>query len=531
LNQENSLFGEPFPNNLFEDIQELKNSGATCDTFKVRLHNKWFFLKRIKQEFKSNPLYIAAFEKEFDLGFHLDHPNIVRYQEKGTDQEGLYIITEYIDGLNLKEFFQANPFAVKDKKFIDKLIRELLSALDYLHNNQIYHLDIKLENILISAKSTNIKLIDLGFSASDSYQAVASGTPNSSSPEQFENPQLVDARSDIYAFGKLLLAPYSLGDNLAKMPLRYKSIAEKCIQESPVQRFSSIREIIEIIEYKKKRRNILGLSLIIFISLILFTVSFNYINQATLENKVVKINPTRFSTEDLITLRDSLSNDFEKEFPTLSLSNLYDASARYNLKRLRLFEWKQNRLNSVELQQRPYFEAECNRICNEWTEKYILLFKEVSENHNTILTSQNSKSTVVLKQSSFEDSIAIERIMKSSYPYSIKIYLAKYANEVSTEKKLRHSIQNRLNELFKPVSDYLKANDINLNKQIDINQTYLKELYNLFVVFNLQCNKVNNEFAEKLTCDPELQKNLNAITNEEIDQFKLVIKEYVDRYR
>ena len=55
--------------NTFSDILPIDKNGATSDCFKVRIYGKWHFLKRPKKEFANHPLYIAAFEKEFDLGF------------------------------------------------------------------------------------------------------------------------------------------------------------------------------------------------------------------------------------------------------------------------------------------------------------------------------------------------------------------------------------------------------------------------------------------------------------------------------
>jgi serine/threonine protein kinase len=191
--------------NSFSDIVPVNKNGATSDCYKVRIHAKWHFLKRPKKAFSTNPLYVAAFEKEFDLGFTLDHPNIVRYLSKGTDKDGIYILTEYIDGQTLRDFRLKNPDFFKKEKNIRKLLLQLLSALDYLHNRQIVHLDLKPDNILITNNGNNIKLIDLGLSYSDCYNEITGGTQSFGSPEQFLTPQLIDYRSDLYAFGKIVL--------------------------------------------------------------------------------------------------------------------------------------------------------------------------------------------------------------------------------------------------------------------------------------------------------------------------------------
>ena len=95
---DNSEFGENLDFFALTDIVPLDNNGTTSDTYKVRISGKWHFLKRPKQEFTNHPQYNAAFEKEFDIGYTLDHPNIVRYISKGKDKNGFYFLTEYVDG-------------------------------------------------------------------------------------------------------------------------------------------------------------------------------------------------------------------------------------------------------------------------------------------------------------------------------------------------------------------------------------------------------------------------------------------------
>jgi len=241
--------------NSFSDIFPINKNGATSDCFKVRIHAKWHFLKRPKKAFSTNPIYITAFEKEFDLGFMLDHPNIVRYISKGTDKDGIYILTEYIDGQTLSDFRLNNPDFFKKEENIRKLLLQLLSALDYLHNRQIVHLDIKPDNIVITNNGNNIKLIDLGLSYSDCYSEITGGTQSFGSPEQFINPQLIDYRSDLYAFGKIVLYIFDGNASISsirRLPARYKKLVAKCLIEDVEKRNIKVIECIQLINRKNK---------------------------------------------------------------------------------------------------------------------------------------------------------------------------------------------------------------------------------------------------------------------------------------
>lgn len=311
---ESSEFGNSSSNDtIFDKAEKLQSDGSTSDVYKVQLHGKWHFLKRPKKEFSKNPLYIHAFEKEFELGFLLDHPNIVRYINKASDADGIYIITEYIDGLPLNKFFDSNNSYRSDAELIKKLFLQIISALEYLHNKQIFHLDLKPQNILITAKGHNVKIIDLGFSTSDTYSNIACGTPNFSSPEQFTTPNLVDSRSDIYALGNLLFYMFTGGIDHAKstlLPRPFNRIANYCVNIEQKSRYSSVSQIRKALEQDEKRYNTLKMSvagsIVLVVALVVFYNLFNNINRS-IKNEVdsaLNVNEVNRKTEVKDVIKD-----------------------------------------------------------------------------------------------------------------------------------------------------------------------------------------------------------------------------------
>lgn len=261
---DSSSFGEQEGSVSFTEIQNLYSNGATSDTFKVRMNGKWYFLKRPKKEFLNHPLYIAAFEKEFDVSSQIDHPNIARYVQKGEDDEGLYILSEYIEGLTLKDFLETYPDFFKKKANLKKFIHQLLSALEYLHERQILHLDLKPENILITKIDFDVKIVDLGFAYTDSYQYQTSGNSKRyASPEQAVSSDEIDQRADIYSLGLLVLYAYTSSSNKSladKLPEPYKNCIKKCLADNKEDRFETILSIHEYLAKKHKQKSILYLS-------------------------------------------------------------------------------------------------------------------------------------------------------------------------------------------------------------------------------------------------------------------------------
>lgn len=250
----------------------LPFQSITSLVYKTKINNKWLLLKRLKPEYKELPQYVEAIEKEFSIGFNLDHPHIVKYLNKGKDSDGIYLIAEFVDGLSLRELLQKNTNGINDKLLLSKIFSQLLDALEYLHRQQIYHLDLKPENILITHKGDNVKIIDFGLSRTDSYISTASGTKKYCAPEQIQQPNDADARSDIYSLGLILLELLTGNTDISGLKhisKRYRKIISKCIESDQKRRFSSIDQIKILFLQKSFPVNWLFVSII---SLLVFGV-------------------------------------------------------------------------------------------------------------------------------------------------------------------------------------------------------------------------------------------------------------------
>ena len=224
-----SSFSEKQQN--FPDAELLPVGGTTCECYRVKLYGKLHFLKRLKPELRSHPQYVAALQKEFETGYSLEHPHLVHYAAKTADG----ILMDYIDGETLHQFVEHHPDYFHHRKHADRFLHQLLSVVGYLHEHQIVHLDLKPDNILITRVGNDVKLIDLGFCYTDSYTDTMGRTDKYAAPEQNDVSSQVDARTDIYAIGRILQT----------LPCAnfYKRIIRRCTAQEPGKRFQSVDDI------------------------------------------------------------------------------------------------------------------------------------------------------------------------------------------------------------------------------------------------------------------------------------------------
>jgi len=223
----------------FESIEQLDTQGATCDTFRVKLYGKLHFLKRLRPEYVGDIRYQEALRKEFETGYQLEHPNLVRYISLDADS----ILMEYVDGETLAHRLTKNPDNFNSRKNTDKFVRQLLSALQYLHNHQVLHLDLKPDNILLTHIDDDVKLIDLGCCRTDTFVDTPGYTSRYAAPEQLSGGE-VDARTDIYAIGKII----------GQLPnhSRYNKVIARCTAENPSDRYQSVDEVFHDINHRQR---------------------------------------------------------------------------------------------------------------------------------------------------------------------------------------------------------------------------------------------------------------------------------------
>lgn len=250
---ESSQFSDTHPR--FEGMDPVDTNGATCDTYRVKLYGKLHFLKRLKEEHVNDIRYQEAIRKEFETGYSLEHPNLVRYISRTEDG----ILMEYVDGETLSQRLSNHPDFFESKKNTEKFLSQLLDAVGYLHAHQVLHLDIKPDNILLTRINSDVKLIDFGCCYTDSFVDTQGHTNYFAAPEQLSGGS-IDERTDIYAIGKILTL---LPDHHI-----YNKVIARCTAESPEDRFLTIADLQNAL-FPKIKHGLLALSVILVLVLAL----------------------------------------------------------------------------------------------------------------------------------------------------------------------------------------------------------------------------------------------------------------------
>jgi len=180
--------------------------------------------------------YAMRFKREVRAVARLNHPNIVQVYDFGTEGDLAYIVMEYIQGKELKDYFDAAELF--DLGTTYRLMGELLDALHFAHEAGIIHRDIKPANVMVDAKR-HAKLADFGvarFTEPDAdlgeqtRAGAVIGTPSHMSPEQIQG-QPIDRRTDIFSAG-IVFYQFLTG----KKPFEggQWALAKKIIQDDPV---------------------------------------------------------------------------------------------------------------------------------------------------------------------------------------------------------------------------------------------------------------------------------------------------------
>ncbi|RHW52783.1 Stk1 family PASTA domain-containing Ser/Thr kinase [Lactobacillus bombicola] len=207
-------------------------------------------VKILRMDLQKEPQILARFQREALATSELSHPNIVMVLDVGTDYGLPYMVMEYVDGPDLKDYIRKNtPLDLHD---VIRIMDQILSAMTLAHKHNVIHRDLKPQNILMD-KRGNIKIADFGIAVALNQNSVtqtnsAVGSVHYMSPEQTRGG-LVTKQSDIYSLGIILYelitgsVPFN-GDSAVAIALKHAQEPIPSIKEKDEKVPQSLENVV-----------------------------------------------------------------------------------------------------------------------------------------------------------------------------------------------------------------------------------------------------------------------------------------------
>jgi len=239
-------------------------------------------IKALKPSIALDSQFAARFEREARFMASLQHENILHVYDFVKDGGSMYIVMEYVQGIDLYDLLQLSPRLPVEVAAIIAL--QVARALDYAHFRGIIHRDIKPANVIISHQG-EVKLMDFGIARDQALADLTEagtgvGTPSYMSPEQILGDKL-DFRSDVFSLGIVLYQmltgrkPFVEDESrtvmqkirldryisprrvLSSVPSAMDRILARCMEKLPANRYPSTQALIEdLVEFLSGRVSI-----------------------------------------------------------------------------------------------------------------------------------------------------------------------------------------------------------------------------------------------------------------------------------
>lgn len=236
-------------------------------------------IKALKSTIAMDSQFAVRFEREAHFMASLQHENILHVVDFVKDGNSMYIVMEYVQGIDLYDLLELSPILPAEEAAIVAL--QIARALDYAHFRGIIHRDIKPANIMLSHQG-EVKLMDFGIARDDKLSDLTEtgtglGTPSYMSPEQILGDKL-DFRSDIFSVGIVLYQmvtgqkPFIEDESRTvmqkirldrftpprklnpKVPRQLERIMARCMEKMPASRYPTTQALIDdLVEFLAPR--------------------------------------------------------------------------------------------------------------------------------------------------------------------------------------------------------------------------------------------------------------------------------------
>lgn len=217
---------------------------------------------------------VVRFLREARAAAQLRHPNVVSVHEVGEYDGVPYIVSDYIDGINLKSWILASE---RSPEVVAELCEKVARAVHHAHEHGIVHRDLKPSNIMVDLQGEP-HVMDFGLAKREMGEVTLTmdgaiiGTPDYMPPEQAQGKgHLAGRPSDVYSLGVALFemltrelpfrggksavlykilteAPPSPRSLNVNVPVDLETVCLRCMEKEPTRRYQSCMELANELE-------------------------------------------------------------------------------------------------------------------------------------------------------------------------------------------------------------------------------------------------------------------------------------------
>ncbi len=187
-------------------LSALIGRGGMATVYKARQQtvNREVAIKVMNERAEAESPEYQRFVREVQIIANLEHLHILPIYDYGQVDGYPYIVMRYLEGGSLSKRLRDRSLNLED---VERLLKQIADALDYIHTKGVIHRDLKPHNVLLDAQG-NAYLCDFGIAKLSGTHGLtrtgeAVGTPSYMAPEQWQ-ALAVTPQTDIYALGAIL---------------------------------------------------------------------------------------------------------------------------------------------------------------------------------------------------------------------------------------------------------------------------------------------------------------------------------------
>lgn len=254
------------------EIIRLIGEGRTGKVFLARNKSTHQFvaIKMLHPHLAANPSLREQLRAQSSKLSSLEHDNIARFINFIENDEGAFIVMEYVDGVTLEDFILRRNGLIVESRAVP-LMQDVLNAMSYAHSRGVVHGAIGLRNLILT-KDGHVKVLNFGVKAiarsHEEPSATFEGIDTYTAPEVL-NRAVPDFRTDVYSLGIIFQemltgrSPFSLDAATPaalaaavknQTPLRLKSVypyisdslqevVDKAASKNPAERYSDAADM------------------------------------------------------------------------------------------------------------------------------------------------------------------------------------------------------------------------------------------------------------------------------------------------